>query len=283
MNPDAGAGFVADNLQSVDALAEPQRGPVFPQMVAELVGDFPVDEGQQAIALVDQRHPNPSAAKMLAYSQPITPAPTTARVRGKPIEIEDVVAGEDAFAVERDVRSAGVFRPGGDDDFARLDRARTGAVDIVEADRVGRGKGRLGRKQFDIVAHQLMAGHVDLVLDHPVGAKQQVLHRDVLLDSVGGAVEFPRAIAAKLERRLAQRLRRDRSQIDAAAAEHGLAFDNRDALVELGALDRGALSGRPGADHQKVVVEEVSGHALGSSAPNRRAPIGTCHEPATRR
>jgi hypothetical protein len=51
-----------------------------------------------------------------------------------------------------------------------------------------------------------MAGDVDFVLDHPVGAEQQILHRDVLLDGVGSAIEFARAVAAKLERGLAQGL-----------------------------------------------------------------------------
>src|SRR6516162_11054757 len=105
-----------------------------------------------------------------------------------------------------------------------------------------------------------MAGHIELVLDHPVGAEQQILHRDVLLDGVGSAIKFPRAVPAQFKRRLAQGLGRDRAEIDATAAEHGLSFDYRDLLVELRTLDCGALPGRPGANHQKIVVESLSGH-----------------------
>jgi hypothetical protein len=107
-----------------------------------------------------------------------------------------------------------------------------------------------------------VAGDVDFVLDHPVGAKQQILHRDVLFHGIGRAVKFARTIAAQLERRLAQGLGRDSAEIDAAPAEDGPAFDDRHLLVELGALDRGSLPGRPGADHQKVVVERVARHAV---------------------
>src|SRR3974377_600088 len=63
MNSDARAVIVFDNLQFVDALVEPQGGPVFPEMVAELVGDFLVDERQQPVAFVDQGHPNTERGK----------------------------------------------------------------------------------------------------------------------------------------------------------------------------------------------------------------------------
>ena len=51
-----------------------------------------------------------SAEKIVAYSTPMTPAPTTVRLRGSALEIEDVVAVEDAVAVERHV--VGPVRPG---------------------------------------------------------------------------------------------------------------------------------------------------------------------------
>src|SRR6516162_7780340 len=99
----------------------------------------------------------PSAAKMLGYSQPI--------------EIKNVVAGEDPFPIERNVRIAGGFRAGGDDDLPGPEGARAGAVDILKANRVRRDERCCRRDNFHIIAHQLMAGHIELVLDHPVGAE----------------------------------------------------------------------------------------------------------------
>ena len=99
-----------------------------------------------------------------------------------------------------------------------------------------------------------MTSNVDLMLYDLVGADQEVLHRDVLLDRVGGAIEFPRAITRQFENSLAQGLGRDGAEIDADAAEDARALNDGDALVELGTLDGGALAGRTRADHQQIIV-----------------------------
>ena len=52
------AVLVLDDLDAADALAEPQGDPVLAQMMAQRVGDLGVDERQQPVALVDQRHPH---------------------------------------------------------------------------------------------------------------------------------------------------------------------------------------------------------------------------------
>src|SRR4029077_2773369 len=46
VNPDASAVLILDNVQFIDTFVEPEGGPVFPKMVAELVSDFLVDERQ---------------------------------------------------------------------------------------------------------------------------------------------------------------------------------------------------------------------------------------------
>ena len=96
---------------------------------------------------------------------------------------------------------------------------RGAAVDVVEANRIRRGKGSLRGEQLDIVAHQLMASDVKLVMNYPVGPRQQILDRDVLLYGVGCAIKFPGAIAGKLEDCFAQGFRGDRAEIDAAPAD----------------------------------------------------------------
>ena len=88
-------------------------------MVAELGGDLVVDEGQQPVALVDQRHADAERgedAGVLAADH----AGADDRERARQlVEMQDVVAGEDALAVERDMRVARGLGAGGDDDACR--------------------------------------------------------------------------------------------------------------------------------------------------------------------
>src|SRR6266481_577372 len=86
----------------------------------------------------------PRAANMLAYSQPITPAPTTANVLGKRSRHRISSLVKIRGSVERGSRIAGGLRSGGADDLPRLDRARVAADDIIQtntvrSDKVGGG------------------------------------------------------------------------------------------------------------------------------------------------
>jgi hypothetical protein len=184
--------------------------------------------------------------------------------------MKNVVAGEDSVPVEWDMRITSGLGSSGDHDLAGFHRSRGAAVDMVEANHVWRGKGGLRGEQLDIVSHQLVAGDIKLVMNYPVGPRQQILDRDVLLYCVGRAIKFSGAIAGQLEDRLAQGFRGDRAEIDAAPAEHSFSLDDRDPLAELGSLDGGPLSSRAGADHQEIVIERVLGHA----SPFHLCPIG---------
>ena len=140
-------------------------------MVAELVGDLLVDERQQPLALVDQSYPNAERGEDAGVFAADDAGPNDGQCPRQPIEIKNVVAGEDPFPVERNVRIARGFRAGGDDDLPSSEGARAGAVDILKANRVRRDERCCRRDNFHIIAHQLMAGHIELVLDHPVGAE----------------------------------------------------------------------------------------------------------------
>src|SRR6202023_1436576 len=140
MNPDARAVLVLNDLQFVDALAEPQGGAIFPEMVAELVDNFPVDERHQPVALVDQGHPNAEGGKDAGVFAADYAGADDGQCPRQPIEIEDVVAGEDALAVERDMRVARGLRSGGNNNLLYFDPAGAGAVDIVQGNGVGAAK-----------------------------------------------------------------------------------------------------------------------------------------------
>src|ERR1700756_103402 len=152
--------------------------------------------------------------------------------------MESVVAGEDSPAVQRDVRVAGVFAADGQNDVMGPNGAGGPPIDIVETNGVPTEKARFGPYELDVVAPQLMTHHIDLMLDHPVGADQEILHRDVLLDGVGGSVEFAGAVPRKLEHNLAKGFGGNGAEVDAAAAQDGFPLDHCDFFVELRTLDR---------------------------------------------
>ena len=59
--------------------------------------------------------------------------------------------------------------------------------------------------------------------------------------------------------------------MDANAADHLLPLDDADVFPELGGLNGGLLTGRPGADDQKVVVrhEDLNGRVKPDSGTDR--------------
>src|SRR6185436_16949994 len=102
---------------------------------------------------------------------------------------------------------------------------------------------------LEVVVDELPLGFDDGAL-----AEHEVLDGDVVLDLVVDAVEAVRAKPGEVERRLAQRLRRDRAGVDGGAAGLGRLFDDADALPEVGSLRGSFLSSRAGADDDQVEI-----------------------------
>ena len=108
-----------------------------------------------------------------------------------------------------------------------------------------------------------MADHIDFMTDHWLDAEEQVLKRDPLLDLVRFAVDSVLAIAGEIDDRLADGLAGDSADIDADAAENRTPLDQHNALVQLGALNRGMMArGTRSYNHQ--IVFEISHRTLSS-------------------
>src|ERR1700745_4012276 len=114
MKPDSGAVFVLDDLQSIDAFIEPQGGAIFPELMAELVDNLMVDKRQQPVTSVDQGDPHAESGKDAGIFAADHTGSNDRQCPRQPIELKDVVAGKNSFAVERDMRIAAGFRAGGD-------------------------------------------------------------------------------------------------------------------------------------------------------------------------
>src|SRR5262249_31123336 len=139
---------------------------------------------------------------------------------GQAVQAEDVIATADLLAVEGDVFLARDFGARGDNNVRGrhiahgAGAAAVGAVDLGQPNQVRLDEGRLGGEDLDLVAHQLVARYVNFVTDNVVGAEQQVLHGDVLLDRVGGAVQLVQAVAAQVQHRFTQRLAGNGAAVD---------------------------------------------------------------------
>src|SRR5215831_12758165 len=104
-------------------------------MMAKSVGDLGIDEGQQARPLVYQSDSYPKGREDAGVFASDHAGSDDGQGSRQPVEMENVVAGEDPMAVKGNVRIPSVFRSDRDHDSARRDRARRAPVGIVEADR----------------------------------------------------------------------------------------------------------------------------------------------------
>ena len=229
---------IVNQLHAIDFLAQAHGDPPLAQMVRQRLDDFGVDEGQQARGLLDDRHPNPERGedtRILASDN----AGADDRQRCREIlELQDVVAGKNAIAVQRHPRIA--RRLGADCDQNLIGGDCSGAGIFLERQlqRVRIDKGCLGMLQLDAVAKELMAGDVDFVAHHRFDAKKQIRQRDLFFNLVRFAIEGVLAITGKVKNRLAHSLAGDGSDVHAYAADDGFAFDHQHPLAQLGGLNR---------------------------------------------
>ena len=195
----------------------------------------------------------PSAANMDAYSIPITPAPATTIERGT--FSRWTIPSESITVRSSNSTLSGRAGPGagGDHDLVRAGLAAAARA-VVDLHRVRVGEAAGAGQHRDPVAGQLAAHHVHLAADHVAGAGGQVGDGDLVLDPVALPVHLPLVQAGQVQDGLAQGLGRDRARVQADAADHVLALDDRHPPLELGRGDRGLLAAGTRADHQHVVV-----------------------------
>jgi hypothetical protein len=79
---------------------------------------------------------------------------------------------------------------------------------------------------------------------------------------MAGAIGLPVIKAGKIENRFTKRLAGNSHMVNADTANAAGAIDNRHSLAKLGALDRGLLPGRAGADNCQIVLSIHGRQAL---------------------
>ena len=240
--------------------------------MGEMAGDFAVDERQQVRALVDDGHAHAEGCEDRRVLEADHAGSHHRYGARQFFQRQDVVADQDALAVERDRLVARRHGAHGDNDLAcgAIARAAPGRVfhaHGVRIDELGAADGEL-----DLVALKLVACDVDLVADDVVGAEVQVRHGDVLLDRVARSVDAALAVPGQVHHRFAQRLRRDGAGVDADAADNLLAFDDQHTAAQLGGLNCGALARRARTNHHQIEV--ISRHRI----PQGPEPLRTMLE-----
>jgi hypothetical protein len=185
--------------------------------------------------------------------------------------MRSLVGVDDAAAVERhgiDVRGAGAA---GDQDELPGEKRRPVERHDLQRVRVHEAGGPVvGR---DPVAFELRADDFHLARHDGVDPKGEIRHGDGVLQGVVPSVERPLLDSGEIEDRLAQRLRRDRTGVEADAAHHLLAVDDRDALADLRRGDGALLPGRARPDDDEVVLVGFQQIAPHGSLTGRSAAL----------
>jgi hypothetical protein len=179
---------------------------------------------------------------MLAYSQPITPAPITVSVRGN----SSNASMSSLAKTHRPSNGMGIascLAAGRYEYGLSGNCALALSVGKSEAHGVRIDKGTQGHLQFDAIAQELMSHHVDLVGYHRIHAGQQIFHSDLLLDRVRNAVDQMFAITRQVHQRFPQRFAGDGPGVNANATHNLATFGDRDALTEPRRLDGGTMAG----------------------------------------
>ena len=172
----------------------------------------------------------PRAAKMLAYSIADDARAEHGHRLRHAGQLQDRLRVEDGLAVERHVVGAVRARAGGDHEELGGEGPGVGAARRLHRDRVGAGEARVALDDLDRVAPERLVDQLELALDDRALAVHEVGHRELGADLVADAVEAVAGELVEEDGALAQRLRGDRAPVDAVAAHHVGALDDRHGL-----------------------------------------------------
>jgi len=248
-----------------------KRSPSRSSRALEPAGDLAVDEGQQAVTGLHQRHLDTEGGEGRGVLAADHPASHHRHAPRDPAHVQDGVRVVDQPHVEGDAGRVVGRGARGDEDDARLDGEVGAAVRLPHANRVRVAERGLTRDHLDAVPVEVASDDAPLALDHHVLAIHEVPDGEVFLQRVIHAVEAAVAKAREVERGLAQRLGRDGAGVDARAAQVRPALDQRDPCAEVRRLRGALLAGGAGADHHEVVRASCHRFRLGQAA--RRRPV----------
>ena len=245
--------LVGAELDGGDGGAEAQPDIAVAQLVDELLDQLLVDEVEEAVARLDQRHRHVERREDRGVFDADDPGADDGEAARQLRQVDDLVAVEHRAAVEGHIVRPEGPRADGDEDVL----AGVGvdvAVLLGDLDGVRIEEAGLAARGLHAVAGELVLQHLDLVVERLVQARHQVGGADVLLHPVGAAVEAALAPAGEVEHGLAQRLGRDGAGVDGDPADAAALLDDQNGPADLGGLHGGAAPGGAAADDNHVVI-----------------------------
>ena len=249
-------GEILSRLHLLDAAAQPDGHAAVAHLVDEVVDDLAVDEIENRVARLDQRHRHVERRKDGGVFD-ADDAGADHRQRTRQLrQFEHLVAVEHTLLVERHLGRAMRPRAHRDQGIGEADLAVVAGIG-GEAGAIGTEKPHHGARALDRIAHELVLQHLDLVVEGLVQAFDQVADGDVLLDPVTATVEAAFAPARQVEHRLAQGLGGDGAGMHRNPAQAPAGIGHQHTLAELGRLHGGAPTRRAAADDQHVVVHKT--------------------------
>jgi len=206
---------------------------------------------------------------MQAYSQPITPPPTTTK---------DGVRVVDTRIGEVEARRP-VGRGAGGDQEELAGKPHGGAIRAAHRDGVRIHKRGRALIQGDAVPVEILTNPLPLAFDDKLFTAHEIADSDFLLEAAEiEAVELAVAKAGQEQGRLAQGLGGQRAGIGRRPAQDRLPLDEGDPLAEVSGRRRPLLAGRARADDDEIVG--VDGHGqMRCLAPASFAHPSCCRLP----
>ncbi len=235
-------------------------------MVAQRLNDLLIGKLQQLRPPLNQRHPHAQRGKHARILHPNHAAAHDNHRLRQVHQVQHQVAVDNVAPVDRHLRRTGRLGARANQNIRRFVHARTARVRHPHMRRIF--KARHPHQHLDVVARKLRLRHIDLGLDHMLHPERQVRHRDPFLHPVVHAIDGLVVIPREVQHRLTHRLRRNRAGVDRGPAHHLAHLHQRNLLSQLRPKDGGALSGRPGPNHNQIVNTTHSGTYSGTSTPS---------------
>src|SRR5580698_956801 len=231
-------------------LAEAEDRIVLPQVIFERSHDFAIDEVEQRGTLVDQRDLAAERREKGCVFVTHHAGADDDHITRKTVHAGEPVGIHDAFVIKRNICAARRTRAARDQNVVRAQRHFFRFADHLHRVRIDEFRRAL--IHLNAIALELRADHFRFARNRCAHAEGEVLHGDIVFAAIVVAVEGFHGAAGELENCFADGFAGNRASVNADAADHRGAVNDRDFLADLRRGDRALLPRRAAANYDQV-------------------------------